>query len=61
MPLMVPMWITIPDPNNPRRKKFFALSFFVRNLIDQPFYPLHSTNYFVGVSDVWRYIIHKNT
>ena len=39
MPLMVPMWITIPDPNNPRRKKFFALSFFVRNLIDQPFLP----------------------
>jgi len=29
MPLMVPMWITIPDPNNPRRKKFFALSFLI--------------------------------
>lgn len=29
MPLMVPMWITTPDPNNPTRKKFFALTFII--------------------------------
>lgn len=29
MPLMVPMWLTTPDPNNPTRKKFFALTFLV--------------------------------
>ena len=27
MPLMIPMWITIPDPNNPSRKKFFYITF----------------------------------
>jgi len=27
MPLMIPMWITTPDPNNPSRKKFFAMTF----------------------------------
>jgi len=27
MPLMLPMWITTPDPNNPSRKKFFAMTF----------------------------------
>jgi len=27
MPLMVPMWITTPDPNNKDRKKFYALTF----------------------------------
>merc|ERR1712211_83198 len=26
---MIPMWITTPDPNNPTRKKFFALTFLV--------------------------------
>lgn len=29
MPLMIPMWLTTPDPNNPTRKKFFALTFLV--------------------------------
>ena len=29
MPLMIPMWITTPDPNNPTRKKFFALTFII--------------------------------
>jgi K+-dependent Na+/Ca+ exchanger-like protein len=29
MPLMIPMWITTPDPNNPTRKKFFAMTFIV--------------------------------
>lgn len=27
MPLMIPMWLTTPDPSNPTRKKFFALTF----------------------------------
>jgi len=26
---MIPMWITTPDPNNPTRKKFFALTFII--------------------------------
>lgn len=29
MPLMIPMWITTPDPNNPTRKKYFALTFMI--------------------------------
>eukprot|EP00088_Acartia_fossae_P002718 TRINITY_DN11119_c0_g1_i2.p1 TRINITY_DN11119_c0_g1~~TRINITY_DN11119_c0_g1_i2.p1 ORF type:complete len:546 (+),score=143.29 TRINITY_DN11119_c0_g1_i2:88-1725(+) len=29
MPLMVPMWLTTPDPNNPSRQKFYALTFIV--------------------------------
>jgi len=29
MPLMVPMWITTPDPSNPSRKKFFYLTFLI--------------------------------
>ena len=29
MPLMIPMWITTPDPNNPTRKKFFAITFLI--------------------------------
>ena len=27
LPLMGPMWASIPDPNDPRRKKYFALTF----------------------------------
>jgi len=27
LPLMVPMWITIPDPQDPKRQKFFPISF----------------------------------
>jgi len=29
MPLMIPMWITTPDPNNPSRKKFFYITFII--------------------------------
>eukprot|EP00092_Neocalanus_flemingeri_P038599 GFUD01042028.1.p1 GENE.GFUD01042028.1~~GFUD01042028.1.p1 ORF type:complete len:630 (-),score=140.10 GFUD01042028.1:372-2261(-) len=29
LPLMVPMWITIPDPQDERRKKFFPIAFIV--------------------------------
>lgn len=27
LPLMVPMWITIPDPQDPKRQKFFPIAF----------------------------------
>ena len=29
LPLMFPMWITIPDPQDPARKKWFPISFLV--------------------------------
>jgi len=29
LPLMVPMWITIPDPQDEKRKKFFPIAFIV--------------------------------
>ena len=29
LPLMVPMWITIPDPQDEKRKKFFPVAFIV--------------------------------
>ena len=29
MPLMLPMWITMPSPSNPARKKFFAITFLI--------------------------------
>jgi len=29
LPLMIPMWLTIPDPNNPKRKKFYGMTFII--------------------------------